>query len=160
MCVHVIDPWDTLYWEVWTVKRQPFVWIGYAVLLTALLGIAFLAGRAAARPNMASAQAQTGADPLAGPNAASFSCSVNNVAAFDTRIHLRCTTSPGGGIYYFAYASDPAHFSTANQILAVANTAFALGKPVYVYYNSNSSLNPPGCNVSDCRGLVGVSMVQ
>jgi hypothetical protein len=141
-------------------KCRPFVWIGYAVLLIALLGIAFLAGRAAARPSVASAQAQAGADLLAVPNAASFYCSVNNVAAFDTRVHLRCTTSPGGGIYYFAYASDPAHFSTANQILAVANTAFALGKPVWVYYNSDSSLNPPGCNAGDCRGLVGVSMVQ
>jgi hypothetical protein len=141
-------------------KRQTIVWIGYAVLLTALLGIAFLAGRAAVRSNVASAQAQGGANPLLVPNAASFACSVSNVAAFENRVHLRCTTSPGGGIYYFAYASDPAHFSTANQILAVANTAFALGKPVWVYYNISSSLNPPGCNTGDCRGLVGVSMVQ
>jgi len=140
-------------------KRQPFVWIGYAVLLIALLGIAFLAGRIAARPNVADAQAPASVDPLAVPNAASFSCSVDNVAAFENRVHLRCTTSPGGGIYYFAYASDPAHFSAANQMLAVANTAFALGKPVVVFYNSDSSLNPPGCNVGDCRGLVGVSML-
>ena len=80
-------------------KRQPFVWIGYAVLLIALLGIAFLAGRIAARPNVADAQAPASVDPLAVPNAASFSCSVDNVAAFENRVHLRCTTSPSGGIY-------------------------------------------------------------
>lgn len=141
-------------------KRRIFVWIGYTVLLTALLSIAFLAGRVAARPDVASAQAPAGADPLVVPNAASFGCTVDNVAAFNNRIHLHCTTAPIAGVTYFAYASDPAHFSTANQMLAVANTAFALGKPVVVFYNSDSSLNPPGCNAGDCRGLVGVSMLE
>jgi hypothetical protein len=141
-------------------QRVRFVWIGRAVLVIALLCTAFIAGWATARPNPASAQTGASADPLEVRNANSFYCNVNNVAAFETRIHLRCSTSPGEGVYYFAYASDPAHFSTANQILAVANTAFALGKPVWVYYHADSSLNPPGCSPSDCRGLTGVSMVQ
>ena len=41
-----------------------------------------------------------------------------------------------------------------------ANHAFALGKGVFLYYNADPALNPPGCNPGDCRGLVGVSMVQ
>jgi hypothetical protein len=94
------------------------------------------------------------------PNAATFYClSVNGVATFENRVHLRCSNS-NGSINYYAYATDPTHIATANQILAIANTAFALGEGVWVYYNSNSDLNPPGCYVGDCRGLVGVSMVK
>ena len=141
-------------------QRVHLVWVGYAVLIVALLCIAFIAGRATAEPSLANAQTGPEVAPLEVEGATSFYCTVNNVAAYETRIHLRCDASPGDGVYYFAYATDPAHFSAANQILAVANTAFALGRPVYVYYQSDSSYNPPGCHTSDCRGLTGVSMVQ
>ena len=49
---------------------------------------------------------------------------------------------------------------TANRLLAVAQTAYALGKPVWVYYVSSTSSNPPGCNTGDCRFLTGPSMVN
>jgi hypothetical protein len=94
------------------------------------------------------------------PNASTFYCSlITNVAIFENRIHLRCSNS-NDGISYYAYPTDPSHVATANQILAIANTAFALNESVWVFYNSSSYLNPPGCYANDCRGLVGVSMVQ
>jgi hypothetical protein len=142
-------------------RRESFASIVYGVPVIALLGGAYIAGRATSNRSLASAQAGAAAGPLAVPHASSFLCTVNNVAAFDNRVHVRCTSSPGGGgIYCFGYPSDPAHFSTANQILAVANTAFALGRPAWVYYHSSSSMNPTGCNTGDCRGLFGVSMVE
>lgn len=148
--------------EVFIMKAKVFVWGKTIALVIALLGISFYAGRVLARP-VTSGQAQVniqtdGADIPNAPDA-SFTCPIiNNIAAFNNRIHLRCSNS-NGGILYYAYANDPAHATVANQILAVSNTAFALGSGVYVYYYTDSSLNPPGCNVNDCRGLSGVSIV-
>jgi hypothetical protein len=89
-----------------------------------------------------------------------FGCTnINNVAAFEDRVHLWCATA-NGSILYYAYATDRAHATTANEILAIGNTALALGKGVVLFYNDDPALNPPGCQSGDCRGLVGVSMVQ
>ncbi len=109
------------------------------------------------------AQAQElGSTPLAvAPLVANFACTVNGVASFgdaNARIHVRCAQSQSG-VTYFAYPDDPAHVAVADQMLAVANTAFALGKTVYIYYDTNSADNPAGCNGADCRLLLGISMV-
>ena len=146
-------------------KHKILAWGGYAALIVVLLVISFLAGRTLASPGDVLAKGDVEASLPDHPNApnapnVSFYCaSVNNVAAFDNRVHLRCSPA-NGSIAYFAYATDPSHVATANQILAVANTAYALGDGVWVYYYSNSDLNPPGCYSSDCRGLYGVSMVK
>jgi len=143
-------------------KKKVLVWGGYSTLIVILLIVNFFAGQALARPETTRAKEEVNEpipdDPDA-PSANFYCSSVNNVAAFENRVHLRCSNS-NGGIIYYAYATDPAHVATANQILAIANTAFALGKGVWVYYNSSSTLNPPGCNTGDCRGLIGVSMIQ
>jgi hypothetical protein len=143
-------------------KKKVLVWGGYSTLIVILLIVNFFAGQALARPETTRAKEEVNEPIPNHPDApsANFYCSsVNNVAAFENRVHLRCSNS-NGGIIYYAYATDPAHVATANQILAIANTAFALGKGVWVYYNSSSTLNPPGCNTGDCRGLIGVSMIQ
>lgn len=145
-------------------KKKLLIYVGFSTLIVVLLIVVFSAGQALARPATTLAQEDLNESLPSFPNAPDFlshGCTtVNNVAVFEDRIHLRCSNPYSGTIAYFAYPTDPAHAATANQILAIANTAFALGKGVYVYFNSNSSLNPSGCNISDCRGLVGVSMVQ
>lgn len=143
-------------------KKKVLIWGGSTTLIVLLLIVVFFAGQAMAKPGAALAQEVLSEAMPSLPNSpdySSFGClSVNNVAAFENRIHLRCSNA-NGSILYYAYATDSANVATANQILAIANTAFALGKSVWVYYNSSSALNPPGCNTGDCRGLVGVSMV-
>lgn len=131
----------------------------FVLAVAGLLAGSFFAGRLLAGPEGATAHAVV--NP-ASPTSieASFYCWINNVAAFDNRIHLRCSASPGDGIWYFAHPTASSSGYTASRILAVAQTAYALGKPVWVYYVSTSSSNPPGCNLGDCRLLTGVSMVN
>lgn len=136
------------------IRRAVFVLVVFA-----LLAGSFVAGRLLAGSEGAQAQAEANFVSPAGPEA-NFPCNINNVAAFDNRIHLRCDTSPGSGIWYFAYPTGSSNGYTANRMLAVAQTAYALGKPVWVYYDSYSSSNPPGCNPGDCRLLTGISMVN
>ena len=136
------------------VRRAVFV-LG----VVGLLAGSFFAGRLLAGTE--GAQAQAGVNPVSPASTeASFACTINNVAAFDNRIHVRCTTSPDGSIWYFAHPTGSFNGYTASRILAVAQTAYALGKPVWVYYVSSSSSNPSGCNTGDCRLLTGISMVN
>jgi hypothetical protein len=144
------------------VKKKLFIWVGSISLIVLLLMAIFYAGQAMARSQPARAQAGLSESMPNLPNSPDYSthlCYVNNVAAFETRIHIRCSNPTAAGIAYFAYPTDAAHAVTANQILAIGNSAFALGADVWMYYNLDSAYNPPGCNTSDCRGLVGVSMV-
>jgi hypothetical protein len=148
--------------EVLTMKAKVFVWGRYAALIIVLLVVSFYAGQALTNPT-SSVKAQNNIQENA-PNIpdepnASFACpTITNIAAFDNRIHVRCSVG-NDGIYYYAYANDASNAIVANQILAVANTAFALGSGVWVYYYPSSSYNPPGCNTGDCRGLTGISVV-
>ena len=138
--------------------------VGFSTLIVILLIVVFSAGQVLARPATTLAQEDLNESLPSFPNAtdATFGCvTVDNVAVFEDRIYIRCSNPiPNTTILYFAYPTDPAHIATANQMLAVANTAFAYGEGVVIFYNSNSVLNPSGCNISDCRGLVGVSMVK
>jgi hypothetical protein len=136
--------------------------VGRAVFFLAVVGLlagSFVAGRLLAGPVGAQAQAETNSVSPANPEA-SFACHINNVAAFDNRIHVRCNETPGSGIWYFAYPTGSSSGYTANRMLAVAQTAYALGKPVWIYSVWDSDSNPTGCNISDCRLLTGVSMVN
>ena len=133
-----------------------------AVFVLAVVGLlvgSFFAGRLLGGTE--GAQAQAGIDPVSPTGTeASFACTIVNVAAFDNRIHVRCSASPGDGIWYFAHPTGSFNGYTASRLLAVAQTAYALGKPVWVYYVSSTSSNPPGCNTGDCRLLTGISMVN
>ena len=142
-----------------SMKRSVVSRAVFVVAVFGLLAGSFVAGRLLARPEVAKAHAE---DTYASPASleASFYCNVNNVAAFDNRIHVRCTISSGEGVLYYAHPTGSSNGYTASRMLAVAQTAYALGKPLYVYYVSSSSSNPPGCNIGDCRLLTGVSMVN
>jgi len=88
--------------------------------------------------------------PADGP----FTCVIANIAVFTARIHVQCAaTIPGTNIRYFAASGDSAHELTTNRFLTLMNTAFALGKPVGIYYLSDSASNPSGCGSSDCRAI-------
>jgi hypothetical protein len=145
--------------EEGSMKRSAIRRTVYILAVFGLLAGSFFAGRLLTGPQGAKAHAEvTSVSPAS--LEASFSCYVNNVAAFDNRIHLRCSTSPDGNIWYYAYPTGSSNGYTASRMLAVAQTAYALGKPVWVYYVSSSSSNPPGCYTGDCRLLTGVSMVN
>lgn len=130
------------------------------VAVLALLAGSFLVGRALAGSRAVRAQDQVASAASADPNLVQFGCtSIDNVAAFDNRIHVRCAI-PNGSILYYAYPTTASNGYTANRMLAVAQTAFALGKGVVIFYQSSTSYNPPGCNTGDCRLLTGLSMVK
>jgi hypothetical protein len=132
--------------------------LGMVVL--ALLAGSFLAGRALAGSRVVRAQSEVSLAAPADPAYTSYSCSaLNNVAAFDNRIHVRCVTA-NGSIQYYAYPTTGSNGYTANRMLAVAQTAFALGEGLVIFYQASTSYNPPGCNTGDCRLLVGLSMVK
>jgi hypothetical protein len=133
----------------------------FVLVALALLAGSFFAGRLLAGPKAVQAQAEP--DPVSPASVdavLSHKCHVANVAAYDNRIHVRCLTSPGDNIWFFAYPVDGANGYTASRMLAVAQTAFALDEDVYIYYILSSDSNPPGCNPADCRLLTGISMVE
>lgn len=95
--------------------------------------------------------------PLAGEGDAWHSCNLLDVAAFQDRIHARCTTAPAStAIYFFAAPSDVANALSTNRYLVLLNTAFTLGKPALINYSTDSAENPPGCQAIDCRKILGV----
>lgn len=135
----------------------------FLVVLAMVTG-SFLAGRTLTELRVLRAQSQDVPAAPADPSFSSFYCSdVNNVASFDNRIHLRCSTVnnvAGDPVRYYAYPTGSSSGYTANRMLAVAQIAYALDKPVWIYYQASTSYNPPGCNTGDCRLIVGVSVVQ
>jgi hypothetical protein len=131
----------------------------FVFTVLALLAGSYLVGRSFADRRVSHAQVAVSPVSPASLEGA-FACDVNNVAAFENRIHVRCSSSPGSGIYYFAYPTNAGGGYTANRMLAVAQTAFALGKPLWVYYYESSEYNPPDCLTQDCRLLTGVSILE
>jgi hypothetical protein len=133
------------------------------VAVVALATVSFLAGRAFIGSRVSHAQGEVNPSMPADINA-SFSCShVDNVAAFDSRIHVRCSTVNVVGtdnVRYYAYATNGSNGYIANRMLAVSQTAFALGKGAVIFYDPDSAHNPPGCYTSDCRLILGISMVE
>ena len=137
------------------IRRSVFV-----LVVCTLLAGSFLAGRLLARPK--AVQARTEPDPISPASIdANYSCYLDNVAAFDDRIHVRCDDDYfETGIRYFAFPIGGANGYTASRMLAVGQTAFALGKPVWIFFDSNSDSNPSSCYTTNCRLLTGISMVN
>jgi hypothetical protein len=87
--------------------------------------------------------------PTSGPVA----CTIGNIAVFASRIHVYCSNIASPNPQYFAAWGDSSHALVTNRFLTLLNTAYALGKPVYIYYYDDTSLNPTGCNAGDCRAI-------
>ena len=113
-----------------------FLVMGFLILAALLLVFQALPGRVQdPQPDSAAPQS---AD--AGPHP----CTIANIAVFPTRIHVKCTTPAlvdSSNIYFFAASGAVADAVTTNRFLTMLNTAYALGKPVYVYYHTSTSLN-------------------
>jgi hypothetical protein len=85
-----------------------------------------------------------------------FACTIANIAVFPSRIHVFCTTGVTVGtstVRYFAASGDSANMLTTNRYLVLLNTAYTLGKKVYIYYQPDPKYNPSGCLTQDCRGI-------
>jgi hypothetical protein len=132
-----------------------------------ILGLVMLgaAAAAAASPEPAAGQAvndnHLAEQPTAGTEAvtASYLCYPNNVAVFENRIHVRCTTAAAGGISYFAFRNTDA--AQAARHLSLLLVAYTTDSGIWVYYDPNDTSGDAwGCNASDCRVFTGVSMVK
>jgi len=144
-------------------KKLRFIVFVFTVLV--LLAGSFVAGRILADRRVSHAQSEGVPAAPADPNFSSFACTnVSNVAVFEDRIHVKCSTvNVVGGTYnvsYYAYPTGGFDGYTASRMLALGQIAFALDKPVWIYYEASTSYNPTGCNTGDCRLLVGLSMVE
>ncbi len=96
------------------------------------------------------------------PDANPHRCTIDHIAVYDSRIHVRCTNPllitrpaplPPLSIYYFAANGDEAHMITTNRFLTLLNSGFALGKQVDIGWFTSTDQNPPGCLTNDCRGI-------
>jgi len=126
-----------------------------AVLLAVIIFLSASPTRTIAQDEPPLPMQDAGLDALAW-----FNCTISDIAVFSNppnpRIHVRCTTSPGSGVFYFAVPSTYPNEMLSNRYLTLLNTAFALNERVYIQYDSLSANNPPGCNVGDCRLIVGL----
>jgi hypothetical protein len=124
--------------------------LALVVLSLALGTIAFgNRAQAAAPPPPA-----TGSGAPSAADGGPFGCTISNIAVFSNRIHVHCSSPiPSTSISYFASSGDSEHALVTNRFLAILNTAYSLGKPVYIYYLDNAASNPPGCNSGDCRAI-------
>lgn len=128
----------------------------FGLVIVILLATAFIAGRIQKDPVAVQAQ-----EILEGEDRfSSFGCYLDNVAAFENRIHIRCTTAAFDDVKYFAIENTRENEELISRVMAISLTNMTMNWPVWVYYEASSSYNPPGCNTGDCRKLVGVSGVK
>ena len=120
----------------------------------ALVGLGVALGPMAFANRAQAAAPATGSGAPSAPDGGPFTCVIANIAVFSNRIHVYCASPVSGtSIRYFAAPGDSAHALATNRFLVILNTAYALGRPVYIYYPNSATQNPPGCNATDCRAI-------
>lgn len=130
------------------------------LLITAALMASFAFGLNYLKAEAQSGTPETGSGAPSAVDGGPFHCTISNIAVFTSRIHVHCTTAiPNTSISYFAASGDRAHELSTNRFLVMLNTAYSLGKPVYIYYLDSASSNPPGCNSGDCRAIDWIFIV-
>ena len=127
------------------------------------LGAAWLgqAGRAAADTSQTTISAPVAQDPdtnpmdPAAPEASTWvTCTPNQVAAYSSRIHVRCNESYSG-IRYFAYPTTNA--AAVARYLSLLTSAQVAGHTLSILYDpADTSGTAYGCAASDCRPLQAV----
>lgn len=132
------------------------------VVIGVLLGILLLAGSSLLVPGSAIAQEGPNSGQPQNPESTKiFACTISEIAIHRNtdRMHIRC--NPGdAGISFFAALSSGSDAVRANQFLVLANTAYALQKPINIWYETDPALNPPGCLTTDCRGIIALVLRQ
>lgn len=94
---------------------------------------------------------QTYPDPQ-NPDATYRVCTISDIGAISTHIHVYCTTAEPAGVNTYAYSSEGSNAAIANRFLALMNTALALGKPVHFRYLTTGT-QPAWCPPASCRIL-------
>lgn len=80
----------------------------------------------------------------------SASCTPSNVAVFSNRIHVKCSASVAGGVWYFALSTTDSAYS--NRMLSLFTTALAGGRTLSIDYNPSTTAGTSiGCQSADCR---------
>ena len=92
------------------------------------------------------------------PDAATwYRCTPANVAAYTTRIHVKCTAA-SSGIWYFAYPTRDT--ANASRFLSLLSTAEVAGKQVDILYDTaDLSGATYGCATGDCRPIIGLALI-
>jgi len=95
---------------------------------------------------------------LGGPALAdTTACTPVNVGVFTNRIHVKCSASTVGGIWYFALPTTDAEH--CNRMLTVLTTALEGARSLTIDYNPSSTAGTSiGCLSTDCR-LINWAMV-
>jgi hypothetical protein len=125
--------------------------------IVGLMLASFFVGRMLNKPMTVQAQEVTG-DETRG--SASFNCNVNQVAIYSDRAHIRCVSPVVVGsdtVYYFAIANTRENEMFINRVMAIGLTNMSMNRAVYIWYDTLSSNNPPGCQTNDCRLLLAAS---
>lgn len=100
---------------------------------------------------------------------ADVDCAVKTVGVFENRVHVECVNM-GGALGFGNIAGGQSHAKIATPYFAVpisspmAAQVIALGsaalnghsRRVHIFYDDNPARNPPGCNMADCRLLLGL----
>lgn len=131
----------------------------FALAVIVLIAGSFFAGRQLTGREGAQVHAEDTFVTTQRPEAY-FTCIPEQVAVFSNRMHVRCSNSPGSGIYFFAYPIKESPGYMANRWIAVSQSALALNKTLVVHYNSDSNYNPAGCWTKDCRLLTGLVLLK
>lgn len=128
----------------------------FLVFIFILLSFVLLAGISLMTNGSATAQSESNSgEPVSPEGTVIFTCTISELAIHYNRIHIRC--NPGdGGISFFAASSGGADALRTNQFLTLANTAYALGKTINIWYESNPADNPIGCDFDNCRKVTAL----
>ncbi|MGE5224230.1 MAG: hypothetical protein ACM3PY_17470 [Omnitrophica WOR_2 bacterium] len=130
----------------------------FLALIGIVLVAALVAGVALLKHGPAVAQSSSPSDLLEAPEAyAEFNCTIGEVAVFTDRIHVYCNP-PAGAIFFFAAPAAQGELIHTNRFLVLLNTAYALGKPVVVGYDTDSAHNPPSCLAVNCRKILAIKV--
>jgi len=90
-------------------------------------------------------------------NSGPQSCTIAVIYASPNSFYFQCSLPVTSTVIYsFGASTDAASNASTNRMMAVITMAFSLGKPVNVFYTTDSAFNPPGCIVSTCRRLDAV----
>jgi len=84
---------------------------------------------------------------------ANFMCTPIESGVFSNRVHIRCSNTPGSGIYFFAVSNSDS--GLASRYLSIFTTGVATGKSVEVFYDPAASGAAWGCGYANCRPITG-----
>ncbi len=83
-------------------------------------------------------------------------CTPTGVATFATRIHVRCSQSFSGVVFFALASSDSAG---AARAMSMATSALIAGRNIRIFYDpADLSGTGIGCQTGDCRLIRGLEI--